>query len=205
VTDASGTPHAFGSIMRFCILMGSPRLGGNTAEMCARFIERAEELNIETEYICLSQLTVKPCLACYACQNVGDSYGCVQKDDMWRIVDAIRSSDCIVLATPIFSWYCTAQMKAVLDRHYGLNKFYGSAKGSLWAGKHVAIIATHGYEQDYALEPFVTGVRRLCEHSSLVFDGFCSVRDTDDLASFQTEEAISGVRTFVDRLANSVK
>ena len=37
---------------------------------------------------------------------------------------------------------CTAPMKALFDRHFGLNKFYGDAQGSLWEGKKVAIIAT---------------------------------------------------------------
>lgn len=191
--------------MKFCVLMGSPRLSGNTAELCSRFIERLQELQAETEYISLAQLDINPCLACYACQNVSDSYGCAQRDDMWQVVDAIRACDCIVLATPIFSWYCTAQMKAVLDRHYGLNKFYGEAEGSLWAGKHVAIIATHGYEGDYAISPFVTGVQRLCEHSALVFDGVYSVQDTDDLASFRTEEAVAGARAFADRLVKALQ
>ena len=44
-------------------------------------------------------------------------------------------AELIVLATPIYSWYCAAPMKNLLDNHYGLNKYYGSATGSLWAGK----------------------------------------------------------------------
>lgn len=38
------------------------------------------------------------------------------------------------LATPIYSWYCTPPMKALLDRLvYGMNKYYGDEKGpSLW-------------------------------------------------------------------------
>lgn len=91
-------------------------------------------------------------------------------------------------------------MKAVLDRHYGLNKFYGSAKGSLWEGRKVAILATHGYEAAYACEPFETGVRRLCKHSGLRFAGLYSVRDEDDLASFRTPSAVEGARSFARSL-----
>ena len=67
-------------------------------------------------------------------------------------------AELIVLATPIDSWYCAALMKNLLDRHYGLNKYYGSATGSLRAGKKVAILATLGYERDYAVEPFEMGM-----------------------------------------------
>ena len=91
-------------------------------------------------------------------------------------------------------------MKSLLDRHYGLNKFYGSASGSLWAGKQVAILATHGYEGAYATDPFAMGVERLCKHSGLRYRGLYSVQDEDNLASFQTEAAVAGARAFAREL-----
>ena len=80
--------------------------------------------------------------------------------------------------------------------YYGFNKYYGSTKGCLWEGKKVGIIATHGYDGAYATDPFEIGVQRLCKHSNLEYIGMYSVRDTDDIASFQTEEAIAGARRF---------
>lgn len=186
--------------MNILILMGSPRLNGNTAELCKPFMEQLRTRGAEVKYIPLDNKQINPCRACYACQNVQGEYGCVQQDDMQEIVQDIISADCIVLATPIYSWYCTAKMKALLDRHYGLNKYYGSAEGSLWAGKKVGIIATHGYEGDYATEPFETGIKRLCKHSGLDYVGMYSVQDEDDLASFQTESAVAGAKAFADKL-----
>jgi multimeric flavodoxin WrbA len=189
--------------MKFCIIMGSPRINGNTAELLKPFMAELEEKNADVTYIALADKTILPCKACYGCQNVVDEYGCVQKDDVAGIMDRIIESDCLVLATPIFSWYCTAQMKALLDRHYGLNKFYGSAQGSLWAGKKVAIIATHGYGAEYAAGPFETGIQRLCEHSNLKYMGMYSVQDEDDLASFQSDAAVEGARAFARKLLGS--
>jgi Flavodoxin-like fold. len=91
-------------------------------------------------------------------------------------------------------------MKALLDRHYGLNKYYGEAKGSLWEGKKVAIIATHGYDAEYGAGPFEAGVKRLCKHSKLKYFGMYSVRDEDNLASFQTVETMEGARMFARNL-----
>ena len=182
------------------ILMGSPRHGGNTAELCKPFRAELERQGAEVHYMTLTDKEIRPCLGCYACQNVEGEYGCVQKDDMYEIVERVLWADCVVLATPIYSWYCTPQMKAFMDRHYGLNKFYGSASGSLWKGKSIAILATHGYDRAYATEPFETGVRRLCQHSSLNYLGMYSVRDEDDLASFRTPEAIAGAERFARRL-----
>lgn len=186
--------------MNVLILMGSPRLNGNTAELCKPFMQVMTESGAAVEYVTLSDKCIKPCQGCYACQNVSGEYGCVLKDDMQDIVERIQWADLIVLATPIYAWYCTASMKSLLDRHYGLNKFYGSATGSLWAGKKVAIIATHGYDAAYAADPFEMGVSRLCVHSGLEYRGMYSVRDEDDLASFQTPEAVEGAKRFAEKL-----
>lgn len=190
--------------MKILILMGSPRQRGNTAELCKPFIERLKERGAEVSYIAVEEMNINPCRGCYACQNVEGEYGCVQNDDMREIVRKITSADCIVLATPIYSWYCPAKLKAVLDRHYGLNKFYGSAQGSLWAGKKVAIIATHGYEREYATSPFEDGIKRLCEHSALKYIGMFSVRDEDDLASFTSESAVNGAKEFADSVLSAL-
>ena len=180
--------------------MGSPRIKGNTAELLKPFISELENNKQEVSYITLSNKNINPCKGCYACQQIENKYGCVQIDDVAKIMDEIISSEYIILATPIYTWYCTAPMKALLDRHYGLNKFYGKTKSSLWEGKKIAIIATHGYDADYGAKPFEIGIKRLCEHSKLNYLGMYSVRDEDDLTSFQTNDAINGAKAFALRL-----
>ena len=186
--------------MNVLVLMGSPRLHGNTAELCKYFMAELQTQKVEVEYIELEKMQINPCKECYACQDVTGEYGCAQKDDMTQVAAKILWADVIVLATPIFSWYCTAKMKAFLDRHYGFNKYYGSAEGCLWEGKSVGIIATHGYEGDYATGPFETGIQRLCIHSNLKYVGMYSVQDNDNLASFQTPEANAGVKAFAQKI-----
>ncbi|MCL2079624.1 MAG: flavodoxin family protein [Oscillospiraceae bacterium] len=190
--------------MKFCVLMGSPRLNGNTAELLKPLIGELLNRDCKVEYIALADKNILPCKGCYACQDVDGYYGCVQNDDVTHIMNVIIDSDCVVFATPIYTWYCTAPMKALLDRHYGLNKFYGKAKGSLWQGKSVAIVATHGYDAEYGAEPFETGIKRLCEHSNLKYLGMYSVRDEDNLASFQTENSVSGAKGFAVQLLNKL-
>lgn len=185
--------------------MGSPRLHGNTAELLKPFIEELKSKDASVTYMTLADKKINPCKGCYACQQVEGEYGCAQKDDMYEIVDSLIKSDCIILATPIYTWYCPAEMKAVLDRHFGLNKFYGSAKGSLWENKNCAIIATHGYERAYGVEPFEVGIKRFCDHSNLSYLGMYSVRDEDDIHSFKTEEAKGGARKFARELIEMLK
>ena len=125
--------------MKYCILMGSPRPSGNTAELLKPVISELESNGCGVEYITLSDKDIRPCKGCYSCQHIDGDYGCVQNDDVPQIMESIIKSGCVILATPIYTWYCTAPMKALLDRHYGLNKFYDRAKGSLCEGKKIAI------------------------------------------------------------------
>lgn len=183
--------------------MGNPRLKGNTAEILKPFLAELENNKADVTVIPLAEKNILPCKGCYACQDVSGEYGCIQQDDVLEIMEKIIACDCVVLATPIYSWYCTAPMKALLDRHFRLNKFYRSAKGSLWEGKKVAIIATHGYDAEYGAGLFETGIKRLCEHSNLEYIGMYSVRDEDDdggMISFQTEDAMNGARIFARKL-----
>ena len=184
--------------MNVLILMGSPRLQGNTAELCKPFMEELKANGADVRYVTLADKKIKPCKGCYVCQEISGEYGCCQKDDM--PAEDILWADLIVLATPIYAWYCAAPMKNVLDRHYGFNKFYGSAEGSLWAGKKVAILATHGYDGTYATDPFEMGIQRLCKHSDLTYVGLYSVQDEDDLASFQITEAVEGAKKFAGKV-----
>ena len=190
--------------MNVLILMGSPRLQGNTAHLCKPFIQELQDNGAAVRYVTLADKQIGPCKGCYRCQQVSGEYGCVQHDDMFSIVADIQWADLLVLATPIYAWYCAAPMKNLLDRHYGLNKFYGSGEGSLWAGKRVAILTTHGYAGAYATDPFEMGVQRLCKHSKLQYVGLYSVQDEDDLASFQTAEAVAGAKAFARGLCNDI-
>ena len=184
--------------MKVLILMGSPRLQGNTAQLCKPLMEELKTNGAEVRYVTLADKQIRPCQGCYACQQISGEYGCSQADQM--PVEEILWADLIVLATPIYAWYCAAPMKNVLDRHYGFNKYYGSAEGSLWAGKKVAILATHGYDGAYATDPFEMGMQRLCKHSNLEYMGLYSVQDEDNLTSFQAEEAVAGAKEFARKL-----
>lgn len=186
--------------MNICILMGSPRLNGNTAELLKPFEEELRALGAEVHTIAVAEKQIAPCRACYVCQTVEGRYGCVIDDDMQAIVDAVVAADLLVLATPIFIWYCPAQLKAVLDRFYGMNKYYRTpVQSSLWWGKSVAILATHGYDASHA-DPFEAGIRHFCTHSKLHYRGMYSVRDINDKPDFQTPAAMAGARDFAQAL-----
>lgn len=184
------------------ILMGSPRPAGNTASLVKVFEEAAAELGAESETLNLYDMNLRGCLACRACQKDWTIFGCPQQDDMQGIFDRIMAADLIVLASPIYSWYCTTPMKAVLDRMvYGMNKFYGEEKGpALWAGKELAIITTCGYPPEKGADLWEQGVKRYCKHSSLTYRGMLCERHMGYNREFMDEDKIACTKKFAEEL-----
>ncbi|MDO4573549.1 MAG: flavodoxin family protein [Clostridia bacterium] len=183
--------------MRALMLLGSPRQGRNTDSLAGYAADELERRGAKLTTLAVRELDIAPCLGCYACQQVSGEYGCVQRDDMYRVTEALQSCELAILATPIYTWYCPSGLKAALDRLYGMNKYYGTGEGRLWhEGLQMALLLTYGYEQEDACGPFVRGVQRLCEHSGIGYAGMYGLRDLDDLASFTTPAAEAGARAF---------
>lgn len=188
--------------MKYCILMGSPRKNGNTSQLVNPFIDEIMLHKIQHDLIWLYDKRIEPCTACRQCQQDWSVFGCPYTDDMQEIFDKIYNSEVIVIATPIYSWYCTAPMKAVLDRLvYGMNKYYGDVKGpSLWQGKKVAIITTCGYRPEHGVDLFEEGIKRYCKHSKLDYVGMLAERDLGYASVFITEGKIARAKAFAQKL-----
>ena len=157
--------------MKLSIFMGSPRSTGNTAMLLAPFLDECARLGAETERVELYQRVIQPCLGCMVCQDCMDGPGCVQRDDFDDLFHKMTNSDAVVLATPIYAWYCTPPMKALLDRAiYAGNKNYGREKGpALLKGLRVASIVTCGYRPEKGADLWEEGLRRFCRHSRAVY------------------------------------
>lgn len=94
------------------IISGSPRKNGNTQALCDNFYRGAAEAGNEVEMISLSGKKIGFCTACYACHNGA----CPQHDDAPEIVQKMLGADVIVLATPVYFYTMSAQLKALIDR-----------------------------------------------------------------------------------------
>ena len=164
--------------MKFCILKGSPRPNGNTNALLPPFEEELLLMGHEVRNISLYDKDIRPCTSCRGCQKDWTIFGCVQKDDVQAIFDEIMACDVMVLASPIYSWYCTPPMKSLLDRLvYGMNKYYGDEVGpALWAGKGMALITTCGYRPEKGADLWEEGMKRYCKHSGLVYKGMLAER-----------------------------
>jgi NADPH-dependent FMN reductase len=92
---------------------GSPRRNGNTSVLLQNAVAGARDAGACVEEIWLNKLKMSPCLEIYGCKKDGR---CVIKDDFQAIYDQISSCDGIMIASPIFFYAVSAQVKILMDR-----------------------------------------------------------------------------------------
>ena len=94
-------------------ISSTPRKGGNSDILCDEFAEGARESGHEVEKVRIADLKIGYCTGCYACQKTGK---CAVKDDAQSIIDKMLAADAILLASPVYFYCISAQLKALFDR-----------------------------------------------------------------------------------------
>jgi multimeric flavodoxin WrbA len=188
------------------ILEGSPRKHGNTQALTRPFREELESNGVKCESVWLYDKNILPCLACRACQSDWEHPFCVRKDDLQELMPKIMESELLVLSTPIYVWYCTAPMKALLDRTaYAFCKYYGP-KGigpSLLEGKKIAMITTCGYPVEKGADLLEAGIRRYAHHARMEYLGLLGERQKKLDTPFMDEEKADHAREFAREILAS--
>jgi len=101
--------------MKLLAIVGSPRLKGNTIYLVDQALGEAAKLGVQTEKLILSQYEINPCLGHDDCATFGS---CQQGDDAGWILDRFYEADGVILATPVYWYNVSAQMKVFIDRNY---------------------------------------------------------------------------------------
>ena len=98
---------------RILLLSSSPRRHGNSDRLCDEFLRGAREAGHDAEKISLRDCRIGYCTGCGVCY---DTRTCPQRDDAAQIVGKMIAADVIVLATPVYFYTMSAQMKTLIDR-----------------------------------------------------------------------------------------
>jgi multimeric flavodoxin WrbA len=134
--------------MKVLGIYASPRKGGNTDQLLDKALEGARSAGAEILTVYARKLKMRGCIECGGCDKTGK---CVVKDDMQTVYPLLEEADAIILASPIFFYGLTAQVKAVIDRSQATwskrmiektpkeRKTYDSGRGYL-----IAVAATKG-------------------------------------------------------------
>lgn len=184
------------------IFRASPRKQGNTNALADVVAGRLHEQHAAIREFDLYDMDIRPCLACRQCQKDWTQVSCAREDDMQQIFEAVMESELLILASPVYSWYCTPPMKAMLDRLvYAMNMYYGEERGpALWKGKRLALITTCGYPPEKGADLLDEGIRRYCKHSQLRYEGMLCARHMGYGSPFMDEDKQKQAIAFADLL-----
>ncbi|MFC1884198.1 NAD(P)H-dependent oxidoreductase [Thermodesulfobacteriota bacterium] len=98
-------------------LQGSPRKNSNTDILLSSLLDEAKNLGAGISKIEVARKKIEPCRECGTCEKKGF---CPIDDEMQQIYPLLRRADLVIMATPIFFYGATAQMKALIDRSQAL-------------------------------------------------------------------------------------
>lgn len=131
--------------MKISCLIGSPRQNSNCAEIAARFRETAVMMGAQVQTFVLNQMAYKGCQGCMACKTTSEQ--CVQRDDLAPMLESLKQSDVIVMATPIYCADVPGQVKCFIDRTYSYmtpSYLTDSNPSRVPEGKQLVMIVTQG-------------------------------------------------------------
>lgn len=130
---------------KIVFVQGSPRKNGNTRAMTNIAVSSAKKFGAKVDVIDATELDFKApgCIGCRKCQQK-EAYGCTLNDGVAQAVATLPDYDVIVLATPLFWWSYSAQIKIFVDRMFSLSKVTEKNYRSLLAGKTLGLLATSG-------------------------------------------------------------
>ena len=94
------------------VLVGSMRKYGNTDLLARAFTEGANKNNA-VDIVSVADYKVNPCIGCNSCFTRKDNK-CFQNDDMDVIYEKLRTADIVVIASPVYFYGISAELKRLL-------------------------------------------------------------------------------------------
>ncbi len=128
------------------ILNGSPRKNGNTSALVQAFTKGAQSAGHTVTEFFLDKMDIHGCKGCFGGHSSREC-SCVQRDDMAQIYPAVKDSDVVVLATPLYYWNMSGQLRTAVDRLFALEEGDGNLlRGHNRASALLMAAEGHGFE-----------------------------------------------------------
>ncbi len=115
------------------VLIGSRQRDGSTTKFAEKINENLDKNEFQIEYAYPQDYKIRPCVGCEECFI---NARCSIKDEIELLQGKILKADVLVIASPVYLHYMTADLKLILDR------------SSWWAhtlrlqGKPVVVLST---------------------------------------------------------------
>lgn len=179
--------------MKIAGFAGSPRIGGNSDLLLDEVLAGAAAAGAQVGKTHLSRLSIQGCQGCDGCERPGA--GCVLKDDMPAVAARIMEADALVFATPIYWFGVSSQLKAMIDRWYGISKQVA------WASKRAALVIVKGDSDPIVARPAIDMFSQACAYLKMPLFEPLVVTAADQGEVKDNGDALAKARELGKRLA----
>lgn len=160
-------------------IYASPRVGGNSDLLLREMLRGAAEAGAIIEEVFLRDLQFGPCTECGSCTETGE---CILKDDMQLVYPRLEWADRTILASPVFFYGVTAQLKAMIDRCQALwckKAFLHKIPPPTVSGRKGFLLSVGGTKGKRLFDGSIMTARIFFESIGVVFEGHLGYRQID--------------------------
>lgn len=133
--------------MRVMTILGSPRRYGNTAKVLEWIEAELRSAGHDVDRANIWEYEIGHCRESHQCRYP-QSTACGVPDEAAALFERMLDADCILFASPVFSWGFPAPLKGLVDRMYCLSGYHQDPDHAvLLDGKPMALVMTCGGEE----------------------------------------------------------
>ncbi|MFC1915480.1 flavodoxin family protein [Chloroflexota bacterium] len=125
---------------RVVIVLGSPRKKGNSTILAQKAADGVRAAPADARLFHLHDMNIRPCNACDSCLQEKNDGCCSIDDDMQMLYPELRQANALIIASPIYIFTVTAQIKLFLDRCRPL----WESSHNIFKGMPIGILLTYG-------------------------------------------------------------
>jgi len=150
--------------MNITCVLGSPRTNGNSATLTRYMLQQFEQRGANVQAFEINKLNYRGCQGCMACKTTLET--CGLRDDITPILERVKNSDVLIVASGVYYGNVTSQAKAFLDRIYSfyVPEFYlkdESQRSRLTPGKKLIFVLTQGNSDESLFADIYSSYERL--------------------------------------------
>lgn len=155
--------------MKVLALLGSPRKGGNTDILLRHVVNGISDAGGDVETVDLCENPVQPVGDCEKCREEGQCT--IDSDDNYNwIIEKFINAECVLIATPLYWYSVSAQVKAFMDRWSCSMEIMPDFRNRI-RGKKVGIIAAHGEDDPTVTKHLFAQLQQTFQFLGLDFIG----------------------------------
>lgn len=143
---------------KILVLVGSVRKNGNTQLLANAFKNGAEKHNT-VEVLSVDDYNINPCVGCEYCSK-SEGNVCAQNDDMKIIYEKLKNCDTLVIASPVYFYGVSAQLKALIDRLH-------TPMRNTFTVKNMALLLVAGASLPQVFDSILVQYKLVCDFFNL--------------------------------------